>query len=125
MAGLEKTPLSSVNNTLAFSIVSSPPESALRNEIGADEEALLSVALGNMKMTITRVKAFNLRAGMRDFDPISEGFITMDRFMRVLAIYGLVPELAPERNVIIKRYRGTGMRANAVNYRNFLQDVDL
>ena len=122
LAGLEKAPLLT-NTTLAHTIVSREPESQRRVEVDQAEEAVLFVALANIKQTIVRVKAYNLRAGMRDFDSNCEGYITKDRFLRVLAIYGLVPELAAEREVVLKRYGGSGMRANAVNYRNFLEDT--
>lgn len=122
LAGLEKAPLLT-NATLAHGIVTREPESAQRHELTADEEAVLFVALANIKQTIVRVKAYNLRAGMRDFDANCEGYITMDRFLRVLAIYGLVPALPAEREVVLKRYAGSGMRAKAVNYRTFLADT--
>ena len=124
LAGLERRP-HAVNETLGHAVVSSPPESSLRVELGAGDMALLETALAGTRATITRVKAYNLRAGMRDFDVQSEGFITTDRFLRVLAIYGLVPEQREEREVLLKRYAGCGMRRNAINYRNFLADVGL
>ena len=122
LAGLEKQPLLA-NETLARAVVTREPESQRRAEIDQAEEAVLEVTLANIKMTIVRVKAFNLRAGMRDFDANCEGYITKERFLRVLAIYGLVPELAGERAVLLKRYSGSGMRANAINYRTFLADT--
>jgi hypothetical protein len=124
LAGLERRP-HAVNETLGHAVVSSPPESSLRVELGAGDAALLETALAGTRATITRVKAYNLRAGMRDFDVQSEGFITTDRFLRVLAIYGLVPEQREEREVLLKRYAGSGMRRNSINYRNFLADVGL
>jgi len=122
LAGLEKAPLK-LNETFARAVVTREPESQRRVELLAEEEPLIAVALANINQTIVRVKAFNLRAGMRDFDANCEGYITKDRFMRVLAIYGLVPEQASERDVLLKRYGGSGMRANAINYRTFLADT--
>lgn len=48
-----------------------------------------------------------------------------ERFLRVLAMNGMVPETVDERLVLMKYYRGHGQRGQLINYRAFMHDVGL
>jgi hypothetical protein len=124
LSGLEKNPLR-VNDTFAQSVITGPTPRSSRPELTKEEDNFLQLAIGDIKNTIVRIRAFNVGAGLRDFDVRSEGFITVERFMRVLAMNKLVPETPGERMAVLKYYRGTGMRDNMVNYRAFLDDIGL
>ena len=122
LSRLEKDP-HAFNQTLAHSVVTRPPPSSLRNELSEDGSRMLETVLASLRTNIVRVKAYNLRAGMRDFDQLCEGFITIDRFLRALAIYNLVPERKEERDVLLARYTGRGKHANNINWRACMDDL--
>lgn len=124
LQGLEKEPLRA-NDTFAHTIVTSEPPRNVRPELSNEETHAFQVAVSDIKANVVRLRAYNVAATMRDFDNLGEGFITVDRFLRGLAIYALVPVSAQERNALLKYYKGTGGKAALVNYRAFLQDMNL
>jgi hypothetical protein len=124
LPGLEKEPLK-LNNTFAHAVVNSAPPRDTRAALTVAEDHQLQIALGFIKGSITRLRAYNAGAAMRDFDVLGEGYITIERFLRALAIFSLVPETQPERAALLKFYGGTGMRERMINYRAFLKDVSL
>lgn len=124
LQGLEKEPLKE-NNTFAHTIVTSAPPRTVRPVLNNHEENFYHLAVNDILSRITRLRAYNVGASMRDFDKLGEGFITIDRFLRVLAIYDLVPVSAEERNALLKFYKGTGGKVALINYRAFLEDMKL
>jgi Ca2+-binding EF-hand superfamily protein len=121
---LEKDPLK-VNDTFAATVVHSPSTRDKRPALSVEDETVYHVAMEEIKGSVIRLSAYNLGAGLRDFDKLGEGYITIDRFFRVLAMYSLVPQGENERRVVLEKFRGSGFRREMIEYRSFLREINL
>jgi hypothetical protein len=120
--GLEKDP-TKTNTSFAHSVVTAPHPRHVRPVLAPDAAAALEKALEETKHAIRRWRIFGLKAPLADYDRCGEGMVTETQFLRVLAMFNLVPATPQGRTALLDYYRGKGAKEHMIDYRAFLQEV--
>jgi hypothetical protein len=120
--GLEKDP-SKLNKSFAHAVVSAPHPRLVRPTLSPTAMEAVQQALDEIKHQIKRWRIFGLKAPLKDYDRCGEGMVTETQFLRVLAMFNLVPASAAQRAALLDYYRGKGAKSHMIDYRAFLGEV--
>lgn len=120
--GLEKDPHKGLDS-FARSVVTAPHPRFVRPTLPDDKMEVLTAALDRMKASIRTWRRYNIKAMLADYDVTCEGMVTETQFLRVLAMFDLVPQDAEARACVLDYFRGRGVKSHMIDYRAFLGQV--
>jgi hypothetical protein len=109
------------NETFGREVAMSPNPRFIKRSLPADEDAKLQVILGDLSRKAAQRRVFNVRIFASQFDKNHDGFLTKDRFMRVLSILQMLPEAAADTAVLLKRFE----TPRGFDYKDFLTTLNL
>lgn len=125
LRGLESAHPDTVNATFSREVATSPNPRFTRPRLSDGEAAALEELRGKLRAQAARDRLANLTLFARSFDKLGEGYLTADRFQRMLATCKLESALAGPALDLILRYYAHRHDARLIDYRGFLHDLGL
>jgi hypothetical protein len=109
------------NATFSREVAQSPNPRFITPRLSSEEEQALKALLATLKDRVAKRRVFNVRLFANQFDVTKEGFLTVDRFMRVLSTLDILPAKKSDQDLLVHHYN----RSRGVDYKSFLSDLDM
>ena len=109
------------NSTFSREVAQSPNPRFVTPRLTGGEEEALAALLATLKSKVARNRVFNVRLFANQFDVTHEGFLTVDRFLRVLSTLAILPDTKQGVDLLVKHYS----RSRGVDYKSLLSDLDM
>ena len=93
------------NSTFSRDVAASPSPRFTRPEATAEDAAALAAAMKRVKDAAGRNRVTTPRVFADQFDKQKEGYLTVERFLRMLATAHMMPESEDDVKRILKNYR--------------------
>ena len=92
------------NHTFSATVAQSPNPRKVKPRLTDAEEGELSALLEELATKCARNRVFNVRVFASQYDKTREGFLTRDRFMRVLSTLHILPPTQRGADLLVKHY---------------------
>jgi hypothetical protein len=109
------------NDTFSRDVALSPNPRFIKRSLPSDEDAKLQAVLKELGARAARDRVFNVRIFAAQYDKAHDGFLTKDRFMRVLSTLHMLPEKQENTAVLLKRFE----TPRGYDYKDFLDTLGL
>ncbi len=109
------------NTTFSREVALSPNPRFITPRLSGEEEAALAVLLQTLKDKAMKNRVFNVRIFANQYDVTKEGFLTADRFLRVLSTLHILPPKKSDVDLLVHHYT----RSRGLDYKSLLSDLDM
>lgn len=109
------------NATFSREVAASPNPRFIKPTLGAEESEEVQAILATLGKKCARNRVFNVRSFANQYDKLHDGFLTLDRFLRVLSTLHILPPTPREQQVLVKFYT----TPKGLDFKSLLQDLNL
>ena len=109
------------NATFSREVAASPNPRFATPRLSSEEELALRALLKTLKDRVAKRRVFNVRIFANQYDVTKEGFLTVDRFLRVLSTLDILPAKKSDQDLLVHHYT----RSRGVDYKSLLSDLDM